>query len=92
MQDKYPSMGRSPVGEKSFHLILVEFSKLATGMISTHVIRQVSVSIEKQMLKIKQHERGLSDLLTKRAVSQVRFLWQEEGSSGPKTCGHLDKT
>lgn len=49
---------------------------------------------EKQtwMKKKNQHIRGGSDLFTQRAVTQVRPLWQEEGSSGPETCGHLDKT
>lgn len=32
-----------------------------------------------------------SDLLTQRPVSQIRFLRQEEGSSGSEACGHLDK-
>lgn len=94
MQGKYPSVGRSPVGNKCF-------SKLPTGLFfvrykhnsplpHTHKTFMIwHVYIKGRTLKKNSTMRR--DLLTQSAIGQVGFLWQEERSSGPKTRGHMDK-
>lgn len=89
MQGKYPSVGRSPVREQSSSKISSfnwQFDFCSSQDLVFYNERSVLTASE-----WKQHKGKDSDLFTQCAISQVWLLWQEEGSSGPKTCRHLDK-